>query len=252
MPGVPGDHLGVFVGGVVVEDDVHGLGGRDGFLHGIEEADELLMAVALHASPHNLAVQHVEGSEQRGRAVALVIMRHRAGAAALHRQARLGAVERLDLALLVDRQDHRVSGRVDIQADDVADLGREQRVVQELEGPNAVRLEPVRTPDTLDIGEADARRLDHGASRPMGSLAWRLGTRQSDDPLADLGAERRDPRWAGLVAEKALHAFPGEVLLPTPDRRLALGSSPHDGRRAEHICCRQHDRGPPDMLLRLL
>src|SRR6478736_2325040 len=38
-------------------------------------------------------------------------MRHCAGAARFHLQARLGAVEHLDLALFVDREDHRMSGR---------------------------------------------------------------------------------------------------------------------------------------------
>lgn len=38
-----------------------GLFRRDGGLDGVEEADELLMPVALHAAAHNLAFQHVEG-----------------------------------------------------------------------------------------------------------------------------------------------------------------------------------------------
>ena len=60
------------------------------------------MAVALHAAADDRAVEHVEGGEQRGRAVALVVVGHGPGPPLLHRQARLGAVERLDLALLVD------------------------------------------------------------------------------------------------------------------------------------------------------
>ena len=45
---------------------------------------------ALHAAAEDGAVEDVEGGEQRGRAVALVVMRHGAGAALLHRQAGLG------------------------------------------------------------------------------------------------------------------------------------------------------------------
>src|SRR5829696_3558695 len=91
----------LFVGGVVVEDDVDDLAGRDLCLDGVEEADELLVPVALHAVANDGAVEDVEGGEQRRRAVALVVMRHRAGAALLHVQAGLGAVERLDLRLLI-------------------------------------------------------------------------------------------------------------------------------------------------------
>ena len=124
MAGEPGPHLGMLVGGVVVDDDVDDLSGRDLGFDGVEEADELLMPVALHAAADHGAVEHVERGEQRRGAVALVVVGHGAGAALLHRQAGLGAVERLDLALLVDRQHDGVGGRIDIEADDVAQLAR--------------------------------------------------------------------------------------------------------------------------------
>ena len=73
------------------------LPGRDLGLDGIQEADELLMPMTLHAAPDHLAVEDVEGGEQCGGAVPLVIMCHRPAAPRLDRQARLGAVERLDL-----------------------------------------------------------------------------------------------------------------------------------------------------------
>ena len=62
------------------------------------------MPVTLPAAADNAAFQHVEGGEQRGGAVALVVVGDGAAAAALERQARLGAVERLDLGLLIDRK----------------------------------------------------------------------------------------------------------------------------------------------------
>src|SRR5215211_5173886 len=221
-----------------------------GTVFGVEEADELLMAMALHAAADDLAVDHVKSGEQRGRAVALVVVRHGAGSAALHRQAGLRAVERLDLALLVDRQHLRVGRRIDVEADDVADLGRKGWIVRQLEGADAVRLKPVGAPDALHIGEADACCLDHGTPCPVRDLAERLGKREGDDPLSHLGPERGDARRARLVAKKAVDALCREALLPAPDRGLALARPSHDGRCAETVCCRQHDRGPPDMLLR--
>ena len=68
------------------------------------------MAMPRHAGPDHLAVEHVQSREQGGRAVALVVMGHGAGTALLHRQARLGAVERLDLALFVDQRTSALSG----------------------------------------------------------------------------------------------------------------------------------------------
>ena len=46
----PGDHLRLLVNGVVVEDDVNELAGRNGRLDRVEEADELLVPVTLHAA----------------------------------------------------------------------------------------------------------------------------------------------------------------------------------------------------------
>ena len=44
----PGAHLGMLVGGVVVEDHMDALADLDLGLDGVEEADEHLVAVALH------------------------------------------------------------------------------------------------------------------------------------------------------------------------------------------------------------
>ena len=60
----------------------------------------------------HLAGGDVEGGEQVGRAVALVVVRAPLGLARTHRQHRLRAVERLDLGLLVDAEDQRPLRRV--------------------------------------------------------------------------------------------------------------------------------------------
>ncbi len=111
----PGAHLGVLVDGVVVQDGVDDLASRNLRLDGVQEADELLMAVALHAVADDLALQHVECGEQGGRAVALVVVGHGPGPALLQRQSRPGAVQGPDLGLLVDRQNDGVGWRVDIE-----------------------------------------------------------------------------------------------------------------------------------------
>src|SRR5271166_5983759 len=98
----PGTHPGVLVGRVIVEDDVDHLAGGDGGLDRIEKPDELLMAMALHAAPDDLAFEDVERGKQGRGAMPLVIVRHGRAAPFLHRQAGLGAVERLDLRFLID------------------------------------------------------------------------------------------------------------------------------------------------------
>jgi hypothetical protein len=75
---------------------------------------------------------------------------HRSGATLLHRQTGLGAVERLDLALLIDRENDGMGGWIGIEADDIAQFVDKLRVGGELELFHPVRLKTVRTPDALD------------------------------------------------------------------------------------------------------
>ena len=145
----PLPHFRMLVGGVVVEDNVHDLSGRHLRLDGVEEADKLLVTMALHAAANDLAFEDIESGEQRRCAMSFVVVGHRAGAALLHRQAGLRAVERLDLRLFVDREDDGMGGRIDIKADHVAQLVDELRVVGELELLNPVWLETMRVPDAL-------------------------------------------------------------------------------------------------------
>jgi len=51
MAGQPGAHLGMLVGGVVVEDRVHQLSGRHGGLDAVQKADELLVAMSRSVPP---------------------------------------------------------------------------------------------------------------------------------------------------------------------------------------------------------
>ena len=138
VSGKPFTHFGMFMGSVVIDDGMDRLSLRHPRFDGVEEADELLMAVSFHVLPDDGAIEDIEGSKQRRGTVALVVMRHRAGAARFHRQARLGAVERLDLALFVDREDHRMSGRVDVEADNVLEFLCEFGIVRQLERSDAM------------------------------------------------------------------------------------------------------------------
>ena len=103
----------MLVGDVVVEDDVDHPAGRHLGLDRVQEAHELLMAVALHVAADDGPVEDVERSKQGRGAMALVVVRHGAEPALLQRQARQGAIESLDLALLVERKHDGVGRRID-------------------------------------------------------------------------------------------------------------------------------------------
>ena len=245
----PSSHLGMLVGSVVVEDDVDGLADRRFGLDGVEEADEFLVTMALHVPTNDGAVEHVEGGKQGGCAVALVVMGHGAEPSLLHRQAGLGTVERLDLALLVDRQHDGVGRRVDVEADDIAQLVNEQRVVGELELPPAVGLQAVRLPDATHCAGADADRGRHHIGGPVRGLAGRVGKRQGYDALSHFRAERRNARGSRLVTQQTFDAFRGEAFLPAPYARLGLAGLSHDVDGADAVSAQQDNLGTPDVLL---
>src|ERR1700730_11634893 len=118
------------------------------------------MPMLVHATPDHGSVEDVRGGKERGRAVAFVIMGHGSALARLQRQARLGPIESLNLALLVDGDDHGVSWRGPVETDDVLDLHGELRIVGALEGSKPMRLQAIGLPQTLDGGaQRDADRL---------------------------------------------------------------------------------------------
>ena len=65
---------------------------RDCVLDRVQELDELLMGVALHAAPDDIAFEHVQGGEQGRGAVPFAIVGHGAAAPLLQRQAGLSTM----------------------------------------------------------------------------------------------------------------------------------------------------------------
>ena len=250
MAGEPFLDLVLLMRSVVVENDVDRFVFRHLALDTVEEADELLMAMALHVLPDDCSVKHVERCEQRGCAMPLVIVGHGARTALLHRQAGLGAVERLDLRLLVDGQDHRMSRRINIEADDLGELFGENRIVRQFEAAPSMRCKAMRLPNLLHRRDGQPDDLGHRTCRPVGCFVRRRFLRQPDNLRRALPRHRRLARWTGLVAKQAIDAFVHKALLPTPHAGLRLARRGHDRRGAQALAAQQHDTGSPDMLLR--
>ncbi len=124
----PGFDLGVLVGGIVVGDQVQfEFGGHAGFDLS-DKGEELLVALTRTASRQNLPGGGVQRGEQRRGAVATVVVGNPLDITETERQQGLGALQRLDLRLLVDTQHHGMVGRIQIQPDGIADFLHEERV----------------------------------------------------------------------------------------------------------------------------
>ena len=155
----PGQHFGMFVGGVVVEDNVDRLVSQSLAFDGVEKTDEFEVAVTLHAAADHRAVEHAECGEEGGGAVSLVVVCHGLAPAGLYRQPGLRAVERLDLTLFIERQHHRVSRRIEVEPNDVDELGGKAGVARAFEGAQPVRLQLVRPPDALHRAKEPLQKL---------------------------------------------------------------------------------------------
>ena len=110
-PRQPGPDRRRFMRGIVIHDDVDIETLRDTGVDLLEKVEKLGRAVALVAFTDHEARGDIEGCEQGSGAVTDIAMGPALGNAGHHRQDRLLAVERLDLALLIDAENQRPVGR---------------------------------------------------------------------------------------------------------------------------------------------
>ena len=181
--------------------------------------------------------------------MAFVVVGHRPSAALLHRQTGLGAVERLDLALLINREDDGVGGRIDIETDDVPELLDKLRVLRQFERPDTVRRELVSFQDALHRTQAHSGRLGKFPARPVGALARRRPQGQIDHPLNGVGRQRGLARLARLVAQQPFDALRHEPRLPGPHHRLRFTGPAHDLGSAAAVGGGKDNIGAPQVLL---
>ncbi len=146
--------------------------------------------MTLHALAEDLALKDIERREQGGDAMPLIIVGHGARASLLHRQPRLGAVQRLNLALLIDAQHNRVVRWIDVKPYDVPELGGKLRVPGQLELAYQMRPKTVGTPDPLHRTDADAGRFGHGRAGPMAGRRRRFGKRHGHHTFDHFRAQR--------------------------------------------------------------
>src|SRR5947208_7022106 len=90
---------------------------------------------------------------------------------------------------------------IDIEPNDVAELGGEAGIARALEGAQAMRLQ-VRPPDALHRAQREPHRLGHRTAGPMGRLMRRLG---AEPAPAKAGVSATS--WAALSA--VIGALPG-------------------------------------------
>ena len=207
------------VGSVIIHDQVQAQPGRCFAVDLFEEADELLMPVPRHAVADNLAIEHAQSGEQSGRAVALVIVRHRSATPLLDRQPRLRSIERLDLAFLIDTQHQGSVWWIQIKADNIGELLQELFISAELECLDQVRLEVVLLPNALNAHRTDTLCLGHAPYAPV-RFSGRLGMQGSLDDCTDFTfRDAGDAAGTRSILFESGHSQGKEPLPPQLDSR---------------------------------
>ena len=241
--GEPAFDLGMLVGAVVVDDEVDIEAGGHAGVNVLEEAQKLLVAMPRLALGDDLAGGHVQGGKEVGGTVTDVAMRDAFDVSEPEGQERLGSLQRLGLALLVNAEHHRVVGRVEVESDDIVDLLGEERIGGELEVLLPVRLDVERCPDAMDRGLRHPRRVCHGTATPVRAAVGRLGLERPLQQYHDfvIFDGPRLSRPAFVV--QAHEASGSEALAPLADR-LAAGTDPLGHRLVvQAIGAQKHDLG---------
>lgn len=236
--------------GVIVEDQVEVETRQRLFVDPPQEFQEFLGTMARQAFTDDLASCNVERGEQRRSPMTLIVVRHGAGTAFLEGQARLRAIQGLDLALLVDGKHQRFIGRIEVEADDILHLLGEVWVVGGLKGANEMGLEPVRLPDALHAGMADAYLLSHHAHAPMRGIGRAfLGCLFDNLELDGVGDRLLAGRF-GPSLDQAGHTSLDKVVLPAPNGRLRYPDRAHDRHHPGTVSRHEYNLGAFDDLLR--
>ncbi len=176
--------------------------------------------------------------------MAFVVVRDTFDVAETHRQHRLGTLERLALTLLVHTDDQGVVGRAQIEADDVAQLLDEERIVRQLEAFGAVRLQPEELEVALDTALGNAGLGSHGAHAPMGGTVGRLGVQRRPDQLGHaLVIDRARLAWADIVVE-AGNAALNEARAPLAHRGIGELESLRDRIVGFAVSAAQNNASP--------
>ena len=130
----------------------------------------------------------------------LIVVRHGARPSLLERQPRLGPVQGLDLALLVEGEDDRPLRRRHVEPHHVAELLDEAGIGGELEVAHPVGLQSVGVPDPPHLAVMQPHALGHQARAPVRPLRRPFLERTAHDLGLDFGRDRTArPTGAGPI-----------------------------------------------------
>ena len=171
-------------------------------------------------------------------------MGHRLAPTGINRQALLSAVQRLDLALLVDTENQGVLRRVEVESDDINQLLYEFRVVADLERPDQVWLQSVGAPDTADHRAAGPQHFRECSRAPVSGIGRLLLRGHLDDlPDESVACLGRTPTSRGIFLDP-WDAPLRESVAPATDRGTSDAHFRCDALVLQTVGSQQDDTRP--------
>lgn len=169
MQGQPAFHAVVFMSGVVVDDQMDVKILWDIGIDVFEEVEIFLVAMSLFALGEDFTSSDVQSSEKGQGSVPHIVVGHTFDVSQTHGQNRLSPVQGLNLAFLIDTEDHGIFRGVQVEADDVSDFFNEKGVGGDFEMSLPMRLQAESFPDSLDSWSRNVSLFGHRADRPVGA-----------------------------------------------------------------------------------
>src|SRR5947209_4226190 len=152
---------------IVVEDEMNIQCGWHFGINLVEELTELKRTVPTMKLTDDFASLGVEGSKQRGRAIARVIMSPAFGLTGAHGQNRLRAIQRLNLRFLVHTQNQSFIRRIKVKPHHIADLLDKQGILRKFKSLAAVWSQSKSAPHAMDAGVTYATSFGQRACAPV-------------------------------------------------------------------------------------
>jgi len=242
---------GRLMGAIVVQDHMHVQVGWDMGLDRIKELPELARPMPLMEGTDDAARLHVQGREQRGRAMAAVVMRPALHLPGAHRQQEARAVQRLNLRCFIHAQDECFVRRMEVESHNIAHLLDEQRIGRQFEGFRPMRLQTKGAPDAMHGTAAHPAPLRHGARAPLRRLRGRRLQGLGDNPFHSRIGHRPRRAGAGLI-QQPIQAVAHKALPPLPDGLHCHPEPMGDGGVRVSLRTRKHDPGSLGQGLRRL
>ena len=237
---------GMVVRAVVVQNHVDGQLRGHGAVDLAQELPEFDVPMSRITGADDLPFQHVQRREQARSAVALVVMGHGLAAPLLHRQAGLRPVQRLNLALLVHAQHHRLVRRIQVHPHHVRQFLDKPLVLGQLECIDPMGLKTVRVPYPLHRGFADPLGFGHRTHGPLRGIPRCCVKSRLDDGLYPVRRKSLRTRAVGRVLGQPHRSKLLETFAPLDHRRAGGGQLGGDRVVRQTVCRQQANARPQD------